>query len=230
MKEQSHMANSGQPDARIVRHEEKQERLASFISDHLARLTADAGPHTVQLNAVVRSASSPVAHALANCANAFVSEPLEPSQRETHRASQADHEETGVAVRIVLLIEDETIGQPMTGTVAPADLSQADVRYATHGRLVDAHEQLVISTEAVWIGDCMRRDPAKLDAYERFIETDAEPVRWAQMAFNRLWDASQVTCTGTGHGSLADLEGFDLASLAATATIISDSGDNASRN
>ena len=66
-----------------------------------------------------------------------------------------------------------------------------EVRYALSSRLRDAHEQLVIGGHA-WIGDAMRRDPDKIDSFERFVTDDDESAAWAALAFNRLWSTCET--------------------------------------
>jgi len=56
---------------------------------------------------------------------------------------------------------------------------------------IEAHEQLVLGPETCWIGDCMRRDPAKCDAYESYVEGCGEAAGCAAVSFERLWLASQ---------------------------------------
>ena len=45
-----------------------------------------------------------------------------------------------------------------------------EVRWARKPRLIEAHEQLVLGPETCWIGDSMRREPSKCDAYETFVD------------------------------------------------------------
>lgn len=70
-------------------------------------------------------------------------------------------------------------------------LAPAEIRWAGNPRLLDAHEQLVIGASVSWTGDCMRRDPVKLDAFQCFNDTCLEAAGWARVSFERLWQASQ---------------------------------------
>jgi len=54
-------------------------------------------------------------------------------------------------------------------------------------RLLAAHEQLVLSPTRTWVGDCMRRDPAKRDALERFAADCAQTGAHAIRSFEALW-------------------------------------------
>ena len=72
-----------------------------------------------------------------------------------------------------------------------------EIRWARHPRLIEAHEQLVLGPETCWIGDCMRRDPAKCDAYESYVEGCGEAAGCAAVSFERLWLASQPMVSHT---------------------------------
>jgi hypothetical protein len=65
-----------------------------------------------------------------------------------------------------------------------------EVRIARDTRLLAAHEQLVLAIDRVWIGDCMRREPSKRDAYERFAANCLETAVLASRSFERLWRAA----------------------------------------
>ena len=68
----------------------------------------------------------------------------------------------------------------------------------TNPRLADAHEQLVINDAACWVGDCMRRDPSKRDAFECYAPAHPEASRTAAVSFARLWGACEpVTLRST---------------------------------
>lgn len=71
-----------------------------------------------------------------------------------------------------------------------ATLDVADCRFVTDHRLLDAHEQLVLDSTTVWIGDCMRRDPIKRDAYEHYSDTSPVTARHAARSFAQIWSAA----------------------------------------
>ena len=71
-----------------------------------------------------------------------------------------------------------------------AVLTSGGIRLAADQRLFDAHEQLVLNDRTCWIGDVVRRHPAKRDAYERFCHDDEKSVGWTTAAFERIWAAS----------------------------------------
>ena len=89
-------------------------------------------------------------------------------------------------------------------------------RWARQPRLADAHEQLVIAN-ATWIGDCMRRDPSKRDAFECYSPDCSRSVRWATMAFERLWShAEPISATATHIAIIAPAETAPVAPIATT--------------
>ncbi|HEX2840595.1 hypothetical protein [Hyphomicrobium sp.] len=69
-------------------------------------------------------------------------------------------------------------------------LEIAECRFVTDHRLLDAHEQLVLDSTTVWIGDCMRRDPLKRDVYELYSDTSPVTARHAARSFAQIWRAA----------------------------------------
>ncbi len=61
------------------------------------------------------------------------------------------------------------------------------VRQSCDVRLLDGHEQLAIGDRSAWIGDCMRREPLKRDAYESIAGTAPETAALAHRSFDRVW-------------------------------------------
>jgi hypothetical protein len=55
---------------------------------------------------------------------------------------------------------------------------------------LSAHEQLVLAPDRAWIGDSMRREPSKRDAYESFAAGCAETATNAARSFEKIWRAS----------------------------------------
>lgn len=134
--------------------------------EKLVRFVRDCGvPSDALITILARSPASPVVAALAKVLAAQSSSPA--------------------SLRLIL-------GQT-EGVEAIEQLFAAHtvtIRWARHPRLADAHEQLVMGS-ATWIGDCMRRDPAKRDAFECYAPDCSQSVRWATMAFERLWILSE---------------------------------------
>jgi hypothetical protein len=150
----------------VTRHEEKEHSLKEFLRHHIVvgQEERAADQRTYDLLIVARSLESPVIKAIGTLADEIVA--------------------AGLAVRLILAQLDRDLNA--------ADWAFAhEIRWAKHPRLIEAHEQLVIDPETCWIGDCMRRDPAKCDAYESFVENCGEAAGCATVSFERLWLASQ---------------------------------------
>lgn len=95
----------------------------------------------------------------------------------------ADLSAAGIRVEAVLLRRSGT-----------AKLEGADCRFVTDVRLLDAHEQLVLDRATAWIGDCMRRDPLKRDAYELYSDSPVAAGHAAR-SFSQIWRAAGPTGT-----------------------------------
>jgi hypothetical protein len=66
-----------------------------------------------------------------------------------------------------------------------------EIRLTSNPRILDGHEQLVVGDRSVWYGDCMRRDPAKRDAFSSSLPDNPEAVRKGRFAFQGLWRHAQ---------------------------------------
>lgn len=154
------------PSARmnVVRKEDKEARLKEFIlKDILARkATAQHGRYFL----VALSAESPVARALAALSD----------------------ELAGAGIHLDAVLARVDAAPPAEALDALERV--ASFRRATDARLLDAHEQLVLGPDTVWIGDCMRRDPGKRDAYECYAEACRVTSVWAMRSFDRIWSAA----------------------------------------
>lgn len=157
------------PQISVVRKEEKELRLRDFIMRDLETRrcgAVQAGPQAYLM--IARSLESPAARALL--------------------ASSVEAAAFGIRFRVLFLLDD-AIAQGLNSAIVQ-HLDMIDARFAVDTRLLDAHELLVLGPTTAWIGDCMRRDPAKRDAYE-FYSTDApEATRSAARSFERLWQVS----------------------------------------
>jgi hypothetical protein len=163
----------------IARHADKEQSLRQFLLRHLTG--AEAGQLS-DLQIVARSLDSPLIKAVTSLAQ--------------------DIAAAGLSVRLILAqIDQQPSPQAWGRLVAFAH----EIRWAKHPRLIEAHEQLVIGPETCWIGDCMRRDPAKCDAYESFIEGCGEAAGCAAVSFERLWMASQAVVVGAPRAPIAAL-------------------------
>jgi hypothetical protein len=128
------------PTMRVIKKEEKEARLKDLISNHI-RSSAETGT-AATMHLVVRSHESPVVRALT--------------------ALAGDLAAARIALEVVVSLPgaDDAVTWPDE----LAAISQC--RTVRDVRLLDAHEQLWLDAETVWIGDCMRREPTKRDAYE----------------------------------------------------------------
>ncbi|MDX2204551.1 MAG: hypothetical protein NW223_17500 [Hyphomicrobiaceae bacterium] len=153
----------------VTRHDEKEQKLKDFVRKHLALAGQGRSATYGVVMVVARSVESPVVRALLGLG--------------------AEISAAGLSLRLVLAhVEGEQL--PETWEKDLGALS-CDVRWARRPRLIEAHEQLVVGPETCWIGDCMRRDPAKCDAFESFIEDCGEAAGCATVSFERLWGASE---------------------------------------
>lgn len=143
---------------------EKEVKLKSFIADAVA-----AHDGAAPLTLVARATDSPVARALAACIS------------ESGR--------TDLAVHLVLFDIDTIVEDHAASSIL--DLKAAEIRVLHDVRFVAAHEQLVLGADRVWIGDCMRRDPQKRDAFELFHVNEPSSAAHAKASFARLWTAAK---------------------------------------
>jgi hypothetical protein len=159
----------------IVRMEEKESKLKSFVQSVVEKSVgveiASRRDDAVLL--VARSPESPVAKAVAALAREGI---------------------IGQPVRAVFALAPRgevpaTVAQTLTV------LSSDAMHVLIDARLFDAHEQLVLSETASWVGDCMRRDPMKRDAYECFAADCAKTASWARRSHERLWELSEAMQT-----------------------------------
>ncbi len=146
--------------------DEKETKIKDFVAAHLTARTAneiDAGTNFYSI--VVRAPDSPAAKALALLAPELTA--------------------AGIIVRVLLL--DTENASDEAGQKSILELANAEVRLLSDPRFLSAHEQLVLGNGRVWIGDCMRRDPSKRDAFEMFHADNAVAARHAEVSFARMW-------------------------------------------
>lgn len=152
----------------IVRMEDKETKLKAFIRTVVEQAAAKGEPTSGEaILLIARSVDSPVAKAVAALVReGVIALPIKPILAIVPRpdAEQAacDTFNTLVADRGGRIIRDV--------------------------RLFDAHEQLVLGHAASWVGDCMRRDPMKRDAYECFAADCGNTAGWARTSHERLWN------------------------------------------
>jgi hypothetical protein len=161
----------------VTRRAEKEQRLSGFIGDYLARTNRAPGGSDILL--IARSVESPVVKAVASLASEIVA--------------------AGHSVRMIIAQADEQ--SPLQGWAFSNSVDvDCEVRWAKRPRLIEAHEQLVLGPQTCWIGDSMRREPAKCDAFERYVEACAATAGSAAISFERLWAASEPLL---GHAAVA---------------------------
>lgn len=184
------MHSKAPANAVAVKKEEKEARLKSFISAHLAAAAPDSAPAADRaLLLVARSCESPVVAAV--------------------QAMHAEIAAQGYAVYAVFAAEhDDARLAPCAATFGWDIRCLADVRY------LDAHEQLVLGAETAWIGDCMRREPSKRDAFECYAASCAASATYAIKSFRRIWQAA------VPFASVARRAPADAAADCATASMV----------
>ncbi len=147
------------PRMHVVRKEEKEARLNSFVAEHLGVAVGEASGQGMTV--LARSFESPVLKALAAHAEAI--------------------RDARIEVRVIAVLAEGACEE------ISALLAGVQVRSGCDVRLLDAHEQLAIGGRVAWIGDCMRREPTKRDAYEIYSGDCAETAALAHRSFDRLW-------------------------------------------
>ena len=153
-----------------VDRDEKDARLRAFMSGVLITNVNSATRHAAGVTVVARTPDSPVARAAALFA--------------------ADMAKAGIALRVIML-EIDLGSEDHTAAAGILDCASAEIRILGDIRFAAAHEQLTLSGDRVWIGDCMRRDPAKRDAFELYHSGDATAARHAEASFAKLWAAAK---------------------------------------
>lgn len=157
------------PRIAVVSREDKEAKLKSFIADALAARRASAvESFGDMITLVARAPDSPVAQAVLAMASEIAA--------------------ANIAVRVVLF-ENEPMAEDCI-TASLLDVGAIDARLLNDHRFASAHEQLVLGQGRVWIGDCMRRDPAKRDAFEMYHDDNVSTASHATASFVKLWDKS----------------------------------------
>ncbi len=154
----------------VVKREDKMETMRTFIKANLLAQRGTSAAAIDEITLVARSAESPVARAIVSLG--------------------AEIAARGLTVRAIfghLEAEKTPVGWSISGPQIPFS---RELRWAKNPRLADAHEQLVLGPSTAWVGDCLRRDPSRRDAYEQYAATDAVTAANLQTSFSRLWSAS----------------------------------------
>ncbi len=148
---------------------EKVAKLSAFIASDIDTRTtrglyAAGGCYLL----IARSPESPVALAL----------------RE-HAAGLA---KSGIRIRAIF--GEVELGHGAATVAAAPFAVPSECRIARDARLLAAHEQLVLAPDCAWIGDSMRREPSKRDAYENFAAGCSETAVHAARSFEKIWRAA----------------------------------------
>lgn len=175
--------------------EEKVAKLKDFVLQDLEIRKAGALASPCVYTVIARSPDSPVMCALDSLS--------------------AELAALGVAVQALFFDADLPVDES-TQTVGAAIPANIDARYLHDARFASAHEQLVLGPGRVWIGDCMRRDPAKRDAFEMYHDGNADAAGYALASFLRLW--SKAGSCKRGHG--AGLAHLVMAGQTATVSLV----------
>jgi hypothetical protein len=160
----------------VTRRGEKEQRLGEFIGEYLSEAHQASLQPGTEILLIARSVESPAVKALAAFASEIVA--------------------AGMCVRMIVA---QTGADTMPRGWALSDAVEVDceVRWARKPRLIEAHEQLVLGPQTCWIGDSMRREPTKCDAYESYIDDCAETAASALVSFERLWRSSEPWLAGS---------------------------------
>ena len=160
----------------VTRRGEKEQRLGEFVGDYLAEVQQARSQPGAEILLVARSVESPVVKAIA--------------------AQAAEIVAAGYSVRMIVAQTDAD-AMPRGWALSDAVEVDCEVRWARKPRLIEAHEQLVLGPQTCWIGNSMRREPAKCDAYETYIDDCAKTAASAMVSFERLWQTSEPLLAGT---------------------------------
>ena len=158
------------PRLSVTRRGEKEQRLGEFVGEYFAEAQHTSRPPGNEILLIARSVESPVVKALA--------------------ALAGDIAAAGCSVRMIVAQADRQ-SLPHGWALSDAVEVDCEVRWARKPRLIEAHEQLVLGPETCWIGDSMRREPAKCDAYESYVDACPATAQSAAVSFERLWATSE---------------------------------------
>lgn len=158
------------PSPRLLQNgrEEREAKLKEFI---LGGITAHkSGLATPCFTLLARAPDSPVARAVAALASELAAAEIE--------------------VRAIMLDLDAFTDEP--GRPSLLEMKNADIRVLADLRFTSGHEQLVTGAASFWLGDCMRRDPTKRDAFEVYHHENMTACNHAAVSFGRLWNRAQI--------------------------------------
>ncbi len=187
------MSPTSPSKAVVVKKEDKEARLGSFLRSFMdgAAVGASDGRGVLLL---ARSHESPAVKAVA--------------------ALSVELGALGLAIHVITTTE--TAGEAVLHAIP-----DASVRIVSDPRFLEAHEQLVLDGATSWLGDCMRREPEKRDAFECYAAGCVQTARRAETSFWRIWAVAQPQRSREAHHDTASLGEC----AAACAENASESGD-----
>lgn len=159
----------------VVRKDEKESKLTEFIERYLSVRRAQLA---LDLNAVVtdatcyvvaRSCDSPVAKVLQTLLPEFSAQ--------------------DISIKALYALPGD--GVPFSAQPSAWAPPRIECRGAGDIRLLEAHELLILGPHTAWVGDCMRREPDKADAYEFYADNCREMASAALRSFQRLWSMAK---------------------------------------
>lgn len=154
-----------------VGREVREAKLKDFITEAItARAANPTADKEVNFTVVARAPDSPVVRAL--------------------QAAADDLKSNRVSVRALFLNVDGLFDDKYKPSLL--DVIDVDLRLLHDVRFAAAHEQLVLGPATIWLGDCMRRDPAKRDALEFFHSDNEIAAHHASVSFERLWNSART--------------------------------------
>jgi hypothetical protein len=91
--------------------------------------------------------------------------------------------------QILVALGEANVEDPAAPSVF--DIRGAHFRVISDARFGAAHEQMTIGHSRVWLGDCLRRDPAKRDAFELYHGNDTTSCVFAIASFEKIWSRAK---------------------------------------
>ena len=188
-----------------VQHDKKVASLAAFALAHLPHAGGAAhADTTVTISLIARAPDSAIAQALLQIGDELAAR--------------------RVTVRVVFAVLPRDADAGCWTSQSAAVPFARDVRWARNPRYIDGHEQLVLGPAASWIGDCMRRDPARRDMLEQSKGNCAATAALATASFAQFWRISEPIALRMPHIgrvlALPDLAQLQVLPVAGTAAAL----------
>lgn len=178
------MRLTASPTVLLNSREGKEAKLKDFIAQDISARRSGASNSLAPLHytVIARAPDSVVAQAL--------------------KAAGAGIADAGIEISAILF-ETEACFEETHLASSLLEMPNVTCRFLRDQRFAAAHEQLVLNEDSVWIGDCMRRDPSKRDAFELFHASNKAAALHASVSFNRLWAHAKPFSRVTGAAAMA---------------------------